>query len=126
MVLRDLLASVISGVTINTATSTATDLIRAVVTETSTGNYLNVNVSGSTGGSYPTSPTFVDVNITGNLFVTGNTYETDQYVTSELIIGNKTTLGSWRFIQSGPDLIVGVLTDVTGQTWTTKGSFLGT
>jgi len=121
MNLRDLFASVITGTTLNLTTSSATDLIRLVIDE-SGAPALKVSISGTTSSSgvFPG-----DVSVGGNLYVTGNTYQQDQYVVDELIIGDKSTLGSWRFIQNGNDLILEKLIDVTGATWATKSTFTG-
>jgi hypothetical protein len=118
-VLRDLLADVISGVTVNTNIATTTDLIRAVVN--TGGDALNISIGGGSGtAAFPGN-----VTVAGDLYVSGTTYEVDQYVVDELIFGSKTVLGSWRFKQTGANLLVEVLTDVVGQVWTVKGSFLG-
>lgn len=191
MTLRDLIASTISGDTINIQTQTATDLIRAVVAEgtidvpwsqtiitydisgytiapsvegavvypfyvntgatlttlTTGDTLLSTYVSGST--IVPTGTTVTEIItintgtttevnnslkvnlgstatvsnlfVSGNLTVSGNTYEQDQYITDQLIIGNGLS-GSWQFIQSGNDLLVQKL---SGATWVTKGTFNG-
>jgi hypothetical protein len=64
--LRDLLAGVISGTTINILETTATDLVRAVVD--TTGTYLKVSGSGTSGASF-TGGTVQDLNIAGDLSV---------------------------------------------------------
>ena len=51
MVLRDLLASVISGGTINTTSATSTDLIRAVYDDSGANPALRIYGSGGTGGT---------------------------------------------------------------------------
>jgi len=114
--LRDLIYSVITGNTITT-NLTATDLIRTVMN--SAGNALNINIGGGSGGSV-TFPG--DVNIKGNLSVTGTTYEVDEYVTNVLYLGPKDTDGSWRLVINGTNL--NVEKRVTGS-WEPKGQFIG-
>lgn len=121
--LRDLLASVITGTTLNTTTTT-TDLIRMVVDDTGLQPALRVSVSGTTGGSYPTSPTFTNVNITGDLHVSGNTYEVDQYIVDELYICTPNVMNSWKFIMSGSDLLIQTYSG-TGTTYLTKSTITG-
>ena len=98
MTLRDLFAAVISGVTINTNIATTTDLVRSVVS--SSGDALNISIGGGT----PTFPG--NVEIKGNLYVTGTTYEQDEYVVQVFYLGPKDVDGSWRMIISGVDLLI--------------------
>lgn len=98
--LRDLFADVISGVTVNTNIATATDLIRAVVNPS--GDALNISIGGGSGAAkFPG-----DVLIGGNLYVTGTTYEQDEYVVQVFYLGPKDVDGSWRMIISGADLLI--------------------
>lgn len=113
--LRDLIYSVITGNTITT-NLTATDLIRTVMNPT--GNALNINIGGGSGGSV-TFPG--DVNIKGNLYVTGTTYEVDEYVVSKYYLGPKDQNGSWRFyIDNGGNL---VFENRVAGNWVNKGQF---
>lgn len=116
--LRDLIASVITGGTLNTTYTTATDYIRAVVDDTGD-PALRISLGGSGGGTI-TFPS--DVIITGDLTVSGNTYEQDQYITDELIIGAIGLDGSWRLIQSGNNLL---FQNLSGTTWTTRSTITG-
>lgn len=98
--LRDLLAGVITtGGTINVETSTASDLIRAVIST----DGLSLKVSGNFGTSG-----------TGG---TGTLVATDY-----LYFGDQTTDGSWRMTIVGTDLIV--QRKVSGD-WLLKGTFTG-
>lgn len=63
-----------------------------------------------------------DLTVVGDLYVSGNTYEQDQYITSELIIGAAGVDGSWRFIQSGANLLI---QNLSGTTWTTRSTITG-
>lgn len=195
MTLRDLIASTISGDTINIQTQTATDLIRAVTAEgtinvpwsTTTISYdisgytiassedgatpydfyvntgatmttltsgvtgdtlLNTYISGSTivpsgitvTEVYTTTTGYtVEVNnslkvnlgssasvsnlfVSGDLVVSGTTYQQDQYITDELIIGVAGAQNAWRFIHdpASDNLLVQIY---SGATWVTKSQF---
>lgn len=96
MVLRDLIASVITtDGTINGVQSTATDLVRAVIDE-SGDPAIKISLSGGGGGTGSTL-TLANLNITGDLHVSGNTYEHDQYLVDDLFtdkIGSTTPGGA--------------------------------
>jgi len=111
--------SYISGSTIVPTGTTITEVFTTTTgTTTQVNNFLNVSISGFT------NPTFNDVNITGNLYVTGNTYQQDQYIVDEVFIGPKDTMNSWKFVISGTNLLVQTYSG-TGSTYITKGTFLG-
>jgi hypothetical protein len=115
--------SYISGSTIVPTGTTITEIFTTTTgTTTQVNNFLNVSLSGST--TLPTSPTFENVSITGNLYVTGNTYQQDQYIVDELFIGPKDTVNSWKFVISGTDLLIQTYSG-TGSTYITKGTFNG-
>lgn len=127
--LRDLFASIITGGTINTTTSTATDLIASVVDET--GSYLKIStgggapgasgssgssgVSGSSGTSTTLTPTDISDAYTGAtglyLRASGGTY--DIYLPESLGLGGlitikNLTIGTKTIIPFNTDLIDGV------------------
>ena len=102
-----------SGITVSEIITTTTGIT------TTYRNALNVSLDGGSTGTI-TFPG--DVEVIGDLYVSGNTYEQDQYITDELIIGTATGYGSWRFIQNGLNLEVQTL---SGSTWTTKSTFTG-
>jgi hypothetical protein len=113
--LRDLLAGCITGNTITT-NLTATDCIRTVINPA--GDALNISIGGGSG-----SATFPgDVNIVGNLYVTGTTYEQNEYVVTAMYLGPKDQDGTWRFIESGGNLNV---EKRIGGSYTPKGQFIG-
>lgn len=102
-------ATVPSGVTV-------TDVVTAYTGSTSeTANALNVSINGG-------SPTFTNLYVTGNLSVSGTSYEVDEYVVNEMYIGPKNQTNSWRFVISNNDLLVQVF---DGLNWITKGTFTG-
>lgn len=112
-----LLSTYISGSTIVPTGTTVTEIITTTSGITATANnYMNIQLTGT--------PTFQDVNITGNLYVTGNTYQQDQYVADEIYVGTINAPNSWKFIVSGADLLVQTWSG-TGTTYITKGTFLG-
>ena len=113
MVLRDLIASVITGSTVNVNMDTATDMVRAVIDETGA-PAINVSIGG--GGT----PTFANLNVTGDLHVSGDTYQHDEYIVNEIYIGPKNVTNSWRFIMSNQNLLIQVY---DGLNWLTKGTF---
>lgn len=90
--LRDLIASVITGNTINTNISTATDMVRAVITD-GVQPAININIGGGSGGDvvFPG-----DVTVTGDLTVSGNTYQQDEYTSTTMYIGVKDAINSWK------------------------------
>ena len=98
-----------SGITVSTISTTT---YGTTVTDN---NSLRVNLGGGSG-----TVTFPgDVQVIGDLYVSGNTYEQDQYVTDELIIGTAGAQGSWRFIHDtmSDNLLIQMY---TGVTWVTK------
>jgi len=92
MVLRDLIASVITGNTINTNISTATDMVRAVITD-GVQPAININIGGGSGGDvvFPG-----DVTVIGDLTVSGNTYQQDEYTSNIMYVGTKNQANSWK------------------------------
>jgi len=98
--LRDLLAGVICGTTINTQTATATDLVRAVVD--TTGAYLmvsGISGSGTTGASF-TGGTVQDLNVAGTLSVNSSSGTSGWFPADELgngvaLAGGIVTSFSW-------------------------------
>ena len=109
-----LLTTYISGSTVVPSGITVTEIpvITTGITST-TANSLNVSINGG-------SPTFTNLFVTGNLTVSGTTYEVDQYVTDELYIGPKDQANSWRFVISNQNLLIQVF---DGLNWLTKGTF---
>ena len=104
-----------SGNTVPTGT-TVTDVVTAFTGSTSeTANALNVSINGG-------SPTFTNLYVTGNLSVSGTSYEVDEYIVNEMYIGPKGQTNSWRFIISNTNLLVQVF---DGLNWITKGTFTG-
>jgi len=82
--MRDLIASVyLSGSTssLNAQTATATDMLASVVSS-GANPALNISLGGGSG-----TATFAgDVEIAGNLTVSGSTFEQDQYVVNDLYV----------------------------------------
>lgn len=109
-----LLSTYISGSTVVPSGITVTEIpvVTTGITST-TANSLNVSINGG-------SPTFTNLFVTGNLTVSGTTYEVDQYVTDELYIGPKDQTNSWRFVISNQNLLIQVF---DGLNWLTKGTF---
>jgi len=117
MLLSDLLNSVISGSTANVKLN-ATDALASVIDDTGAYPVLRVTLGGGSG-----TVTFPgNVIILNDLTVSGNTYENDQYISSEYFIGPKDQNGSWRFYISGDNL---VFERRIGGDWINKGQFTG-
>ena len=114
MTLRDLLAAVVTGSTVSIMQdTTAQSILASIVTDDITS--LKVSLGG--GGTV----TFTNLYVTGDLTVSGNTYQSDAYVSSEYFVGPKDVEGSWRFYINGINLEYHRLEN---SVWVKKGEFI--